>query len=115
MSVGEPLEAELLSGICGPGVLEASERRGLIVVDTSDRRLFVSLAHPLIGEVLRESVGVLARRVIFTRLADSLEASGVRRHGDLLRLATWRLDGGAPARGRVARTAVGHDRPRRSL
>ena len=61
---------------------------------TSDRRRDVTSAHPLYAEAVRASTPPTRARVIWGRLADLLQATGARRVGDLLRLATWKLGAG---------------------
>ena len=75
-------------------LLERLEEGGLVSVTTSGRRTEVALAHPLYGEVLRSQLPVLRTRAVQRELADRLEAHGMRRREDLVRLALWRLDGG---------------------
>lgn len=67
------------------------EARGILSVETDGRRTQVRLDHPLYAEVLRPHL-VLRGRALRTALAGALEETGLRRAGDLLRLATWRLD-----------------------
>jgi len=94
VAVGEPLEVGLLERVSMTGGLEGLERRGLLEVGVERRRVAVRLAHPLYGEVLRARAPVLGTRGACAVLADALERVGVRRRGDLLRAAVWRLDGG---------------------
>lgn len=84
----------LLLGLVEPPVVEALERRGLIEVDRADRRLATRVCHPLYRELIARSTPVSARLGYARRLADALEATGLRRAEDLLRWAVWRLDGG---------------------
>jgi hypothetical protein len=90
--VGEPLGAELVQGLVPRADLAEEERRGTIVAEESGRRAEVRLAHPLFGEVLRARMPVLQRRRLQRLLADALEATGSLRRGDVLRLATWRVE-----------------------
>lgn len=75
-------------------IAEALERKGLVSSSVDDRRVSITLAHPLHGEVLRSRVPALRARAIARSLATSVEAAGARRRDDLLRIATWRLVGG---------------------
>jgi DNA-binding CsgD family transcriptional regulator len=91
--------ADVLSGgmfdqLVGAGVAERLERRGLLEERTDGSRRRVRLSHPLYGEVLRAHTPPARARQIRRQLADLLETAGARRKGDLLRLATWRLEGG---------------------
>jgi DNA-binding CsgD family transcriptional regulator/tetratricopeptide (TPR) repeat protein len=97
LAVGEPLSADTLARLADAEAMEAAERRGLIVIETTDKRRDVRLSHPLYGETLRAAMGSVRARAICSRLAEDLQATGVRRRGDALRLATWQLDGGSDA------------------
>ena len=92
LAVGEPLGAELVQGLVPGADLAEEERRGTIVAEESGRRAEVRLAHPLFGEVLRARMPVLQRRRLQRLLAEALEATGSQRRGDVLRLATWRVE-----------------------
>jgi DNA-binding NarL/FixJ family response regulator len=92
VAAGEPLGPSVLDELTGPGTIEGLERRSLAVIEQHGRRLEVRLAHPLYGEVLRRHTPVLRARTVRTQLADAIEALGMRRREDLLRIATWRLD-----------------------
>jgi DNA-binding CsgD family transcriptional regulator len=69
-------------------------RRGVLEARRDGRRVEVWFGHPLQGEVLREGIPPTTSVGVWRRLATALRASGLRRRGDLLRLATWRLEGG---------------------
>ncbi len=92
LAVGEPLGPDLVQGLIPEIDLADEERRGTIVVEESGRRAAVRLGHPLFGEVVRARMPVLQRRRLQYLLADALEAVGGQRRGDVLRLATWRLE-----------------------
>ncbi|MGH3751741.1 MAG: LuxR C-terminal-related transcriptional regulator [Pseudonocardiaceae bacterium] len=109
VAVGEPLEAglvEVLSATTSADAratddggrhespMETAERAGLVRVDVDRRRVRLRLAHPVYGEVLRATMPVLRARAIRRGLADALQITGCRRRDDLLRLASWRLEGG---------------------
>jgi len=94
VAAGEPLELPLLDPVASRGDVERLERRGLLEVSTDRRREAVRFSHPIYGEVVRNRTGTLRARSIQRLLADGLERTGARRREDLLRLATWRLDGG---------------------
>lgn len=97
VSIGEVVSPSVLEDLAPPEVVAELVARGIVGVDVDGRRTYVRLAHPFYGDVLREGAGLLAKG-IQRRLADGLEATGARRRGDLLRLATWRLE----SDGRVA-------------
>jgi len=92
LAVGEPLGPDLVQGLIPEIDLGGEERRGTIVVEESGRRAAVRLGHPLFGEVVRARMPVLQRRRLQCLLADALEAVGGQRRGDVLRLATWRVE-----------------------
>jgi DNA-binding NarL/FixJ family response regulator len=96
VALGEPLGLNELTVLTAEPVLEALERRGLLAVARANRRTEVTLAHPLHGEVLRSRLGELRARSLARGLADAVAATGARRTADLLRVAVWRLDSGAP-------------------
>jgi DNA-binding CsgD family transcriptional regulator len=96
LAIGEPLSPSVLGQMIAPGVLEALERQSLVVVEPQGRRLDVRFAHPLYREVLRRHTPILRARTVCRQLADTLEDLGMRRRQDLLRVAVWRLDAGAP-------------------
>lgn len=98
VAAGEPLGPMVVEQFTSPGIIEALERRSLVVVEQHGRRLEVRLAHPLYGDVLRRRTPVLRGRTVHGQLADAVEALGMRRREDLLRVATWRMAAAGPAR-----------------
>jgi DNA-binding CsgD family transcriptional regulator len=94
VSFGEPMGVDLLEQAVAPDTLEWLEKHGLIRVETSGKRFLARPAHPLHADVLRAQTPPLQARSLLRTLADLLERTGLRRRGDLLRLATWRLDAG---------------------
>ncbi|MFI6479049.1 LuxR C-terminal-related transcriptional regulator [Nonomuraea sp. NPDC050663] len=97
LAYGEPLGADLLADLSSEAAVERLEDRALVAVDRDGKRLQVRLAHPLYGEVIRSGCGLLRARGLMRRLADAVAAAGQRRREDVLRVAVWRLDSGAPA------------------
>jgi DNA-binding CsgD family transcriptional regulator len=91
VAFGEPVawawlgEASRVDALIGRGVLEA-RREG--------RRVEVRFAHPVYREAVRADAPATRTLRVLRRLADAVEASGVRRRGDLLCLASWRLESG---------------------
>ena len=95
LAVGEPLAVHLLDDLYGAEAVVEAERSGLSTVDRHTQQ--VRLCHPLYAEVLRAALGPLERRRIMARLADSIDVVvTVTSPADRLRVAVWRLDGGAP-------------------
>lgn len=93
LALGEPLEAALFETLAGHAGAATIERAGLLgaVPDVDGRRHLIGFVHPLYGEALQATVTPLQRRALLARLADGLEATGARRRGDVVRLATWWL------------------------
>ena len=98
VAAGEPLGLQVVEQFASPGSIEALERRSLVVVEQHGRRLELRLAHSLHGEVVRRRTPILHARTLHGQLADAVEALGMRRREDLLRVAAWRLSATRPAR-----------------
>jgi DNA-binding CsgD family transcriptional regulator len=94
LAVGEPLGMQVLEKITDPAGLEDAEAQGLVQVHQDGRRTEARLAHPVYGEVLRQSLPRSRLRRISATLADAIAATGARRREDLLRLGRWQLDSG---------------------
>ncbi len=97
----EPLEKHFLDALTDAADRESLERRGLLQTISSARRRDVVVSHPLYAEAVRASTPPSLAESIWRRLADLMEATGARRRGDLLRLATWRLGAGELADSRL--------------
>jgi hypothetical protein len=112
VAVAEPIGLRLLHRLVDERVAETLERGGLIVVDHDDRRLPVHVCHPLHAELLGRTTPASARIRYARQLADVWERTGLRRENDLVRWATWRLEGGGPVdRGRMAGRPASSPRP----
>ncbi|MDX8029706.1 AAA family ATPase [Lentzea sp. BCCO 10_0856] len=96
LAYSEPVELELLASLVQEEALDDLETRALIRVESSGRRTVVRLGHPLYGSLLRATCPALRAQSHQRALAAGLEATGARRREDLMRIATWRLDGGSP-------------------
>ncbi|WP_280425293.1 AAA family ATPase [Nocardia carnea] len=94
VAVGEPLGVEELRELGDPLVAEQLERKKFLVTSEEGQDLMIRFAHPLYGEVVRSRMGGLRRRLLARSLAEVAEQSGAQHHGDLLRIAIWRLEGG---------------------
>jgi DNA-binding CsgD family transcriptional regulator/DNA-binding MarR family transcriptional regulator len=100
VAYGEPLgpaEIRALSGeetASGEELAEDLERRGFLTARRDGRRLRVRLVHPVYADALLSRMPALRRQRLARRLADVVEATGGRRREDVLRVATWRLEGG---------------------
>lgn len=90
VALGEPLPLALAESVVEPDALERLEQRTLVETRHAPAGSTVRTAHPMYGEVLRQSIRPLRRRAIFRRLAawDPDRADSF----DLLRRAAWRLE-----------------------
>lgn len=90
LAVAEPIDRYTLGLVSGDDPVEDAERHGLVACD--DDPAGVRLAHPLYGEVLRESMPFTRRQIVTRQLADTLEKTGASADDELLRYVLWRLD-----------------------
>lgn len=95
LAFGQPLGSDLAAELTSPATVAALEERGIVTSRRTGRRVEVSLAHPLHTEVLRRAATPYQERENYQRLADALEARGVRREEDRWRLLAWRTAQGA--------------------
>jgi DNA-binding CsgD family transcriptional regulator len=109
VAFGEPLTLGELPGVEARTIADL-ERRSILVTAADGDRTSIRLAQTVYGQVLRERTPALRAREIARELGDAIEATGMRRRDDLLRVATWRLEGGDSSPGlmlaaaRMART-----------
>lgn len=96
LALAEPLELGALEEFSAGERLADLERRGVIDIVMEEGRRAARFAHPLYGEVVRQSVPVSRAAAVRRRLADWVEARGMGRRSDLMRVATWRLDAEEP-------------------
>lgn len=108
LALGEPLELGIFEGLVDSRAIEGLERRGVLTVREDDGRLEAWLEHPLHGEIVRDRMGLVRSRNLARALADAVEASSSTRHGDVLRIATWRLESGTDAGEEVYLAAARH-------
>ena len=96
LALGEPLELDTVTRIAGTEPLTGLEARGLALVASPAAELSeVRLCHPLYGEIVRGAMPGLRGAELRLRLAEAVRATGLRRPGDALRVATWLHDAGA--------------------
>lgn len=95
LALAGTLGIELCEALVGCDAIDRLERRRLVAVSSDARREEVRLAHALLGEVVRDGCADRSAE-LHARLADALEARGVRRRADLARVAEWRLAAGQP-------------------
>ncbi|MFC5380474.1 helix-turn-helix transcriptional regulator [Aquipuribacter nitratireducens] len=94
LAVAEPVAVDTLARLGAPGavaVLEAVESRGLVRTATASDGLVARLAHPLYGEVRRESMGEMRARRLRGAVAATLDPDT-----DVLRKAVLALDSDLP-------------------
>lgn len=72
-------------------VLVELEESGIIRVNADGRRMTVTLAHPLYGEVIAAGVSAVQRYDLMLRMAERMEAHGLKRRADALHVASCRL------------------------
>jgi DNA-binding CsgD family transcriptional regulator len=91
VALGEPLGGDALARIADSAAVARLERAGMIEVRGDGRRIGVWLTHPIHGQILRDRMSALRRREVLTELVAAL-GSHLRRRGDVLRVATWKVD-----------------------
>jgi DNA-binding NarL/FixJ family response regulator len=106
VAYGEPLGWAEVRAISGEDLVEDLERRGFLVTHRDGRRLQVRLTHPVYADVLLSRLSALRRQRLARVLADIVESTGARRREDVLRVATWRLEGGGSQPELMLRAAV---------
>ena len=89
----EPLGVARVTQLCDPQSIVALERKRLVVVEHSRRRIGARLAHPLYAETLRSSTPSM-RALQLRRLVDGASPLPLRRRGDVIRQAVLRLETG---------------------
>jgi len=94
LAVGEPLGVVVLSELCGSTAVTALERAAVVVVEQTENRRDVRLAHPLHGEIVQATMPS-TRRSDLARVLVEATATHTRRAGDTMRLALWALEAGA--------------------
>lgn len=91
LALGEPLPLAVAEALVDAEVLESLERQGVLRARQVADDITITLAHPLYGEVLRSTLGLLGTRRIQQRLLNALECDP---HHDryVVRTALWCLD-----------------------
>nr|WP_062339447.1 LuxR family transcriptional regulator [Herbidospora sakaeratensis] len=92
LALCEPVSLADVQAVASLETLTGLERSGIVRTGTDGRRLFLALAHPLYGEVLRGEMPAERRTTLMLAQAGRVEAFGARRREDELRVAGWRLD-----------------------
>ena len=94
LAVAGSLGRDALEAVAGTDTVSDLALRGLISVRRDARRQHVQVAHPLYDEALRRRLSPRRLRAVQLRLAESIEAVGMRRRDDRVRVTTMRLDAG---------------------
>lgn len=113
VALGEPVGYPLAAKLIDHAALRELEQSGLICVETTGLRKDVRLAHPMFGEAVLD-MSMTERCQLLTKLAETHQATGLRRTTDVIRVADWRLQAGnmgdADLLVRAARRSLGlHD------
>ena len=96
LAVAERIDIDELTSLVDLDAFERLEAAGLIEVIDDGGGPLAALAHPLYGEAVRAAMPAVRRRKVRSIVADAVEAAGMSRPGDLVRVATLRLDAGQP-------------------
>jgi DNA-binding CsgD family transcriptional regulator len=91
LALCQPVGLGQLESRFGLDELEELDRDGLIATRADGRRQFVSLAHPLHGEVIRADLPAERARSIMLDHAEAVDRLGARRRDDPIRIVSWRL------------------------
>lgn len=106
IAFAEPCEPVELVSVADADTLVRLESAEVILSAEDRGRLVVRLTHPIYGDVLRASTGLLQRRAILASLASDLAARGVTRPDEIIKLARLAVDGGVEVDNSVLRRAV---------
>ncbi|MFT3863741.1 MAG: LuxR C-terminal-related transcriptional regulator [Solirubrobacterales bacterium] len=96
LALSEPIAVDRFEDLVG-GAAAALEGAGLLRIEPDETGPQARVAHPLYGELLRERMPRLAAARQMRRLAEEFSRDGVA-GPDLIRVARWRLESGAPCR-----------------
>ena len=106
LAVAERIGLEEIIGLIDLEALARLDDAGLIEVVDDGAGALLTVAHPLYGEAVRAVMPALRRRRVCGMVADAVEAAGMPRAGDLVRVVTWRLDAGRPVTADLLTTAA---------
>jgi DNA-binding CsgD family transcriptional regulator len=97
LALGEPLRLSELLELTSSEAIEGVEERGLIELDPPGLSgIDVRLAHPLYGDVVRDTLPRARGRDLRLRLAETLRARSELAPADVLRISRWMRDAGEP-------------------
>jgi DNA-binding CsgD family transcriptional regulator len=89
VAAAEPIALEVLEGLDEARWLRSAESTGLLEISAGTPQM-AGISHPLYAEALRSETAPTRRHAIFRTLAGALGSNPSP--GDLLRVATWRLE-----------------------
>lgn len=92
LAVADELGLTLLEELSSAEAVASLERLGLVTMTESARRVEVRLAHPIYVELVRSSLGVVGVRAVRSEVLAALTSKGLRRAGDDVRAAVWRVE-----------------------
>ncbi|MGW4371979.1 LuxR C-terminal-related transcriptional regulator [Nocardia takedensis] len=72
IAVADQLDYAVLRSICASGAIEDVERRGLIRIVSEGPDMVARLFHPVLGEVIRPSMGAVRQRQLSGRIAQAI-------------------------------------------
>jgi DNA-binding CsgD family transcriptional regulator len=96
LAVADRIDLDALPGLVDPDVLGSLVEAELVDVGREAAGRLVTFAHPLYGEAVRAAMPAVRRRQLCGKVADAVEAAGMKRPGDIVRVVTCRLDAGQP-------------------
>jgi DNA-binding NarL/FixJ family response regulator len=94
VALAEPIAPSLVAGVTSFEAIESLEQRQLVQLNENEGDACLSVDHPLIGDVLRQTLAPLAARRLRRRLVDEIKGQRVIASRDLLRVAAWQLEWG---------------------
>lgn len=97
VTLAAPVPLRLLETVVDLDAVAAAEESGLVEVITDRARSVARVTHPMHAEVVGSVLPGARRRLLCRQLADAIEATGLRRHDDVLRFLNWRLAAGEHA------------------
>lgn len=97
VAFAEPVPLRVLRWVAPATDIAALQTAGLLKVEWSRGEQLVRTAHPLHGEAVRSAIPATRAAELGLDLAHAFEADD-RLATDLLRIVSWRLDGGDPPR-----------------
>ncbi|WP_164478275.1 AAA family ATPase [Mycolicibacterium stellerae] len=96
LAYGEPLQLKHVNAVVqgGADLAEWLEDRGLVVSRHEGRRLLIRIAHPVYTDALLHELTAVRRGRLARALADVAQDDGDLGADDVIRSATWCLEGG---------------------